>query len=124
MDLATRISAAFVQAIESNDDACLAALFDPAATTWHNFDRVSRTLTEMVAGYREFSKTFSRIRITDVVVHATVKGLVEQHIFNATHIETGLEIRMPCCLVLELRNNLIIKIEEYMDPAPLKSLLT
>ena len=90
------------------------------ATIWHNFDQVSMTPDESLAGVRTLFQSFVTRRYVDVRRHPTSTGLVQQHVLRLGTSD-GKTIDWPGCIVFEIRDGLISRLDEYVDMATLAS---
>jgi len=61
-------------------------------------------------------------RYEDRVVTATEQGFVEEHLVCGT-LPDGSKLRLPACVVCEVRDGRIVSLREYLDMAAAKGLL-
>lgn len=112
---------AFAAAFAGGDVAAIQSLYAPDAVIWHNNDGVEQTrehslfmlgwLAEHTASrsYQEVRRFFDDGR------------LIEQHTV-VMETAAGVTIRCPACLVVEVHDGLIARIDEYIDAAPFAAL--
>lgn len=116
LEVARRWLPAFLAGRRADDE-----LYADGATTWHNI------------GEREveIQRTPSRTRSNDAgsdlrVVEARVKVFDGGWVFQGTTVgtsPTGEPVRIPVCLVVELRDGKIARFEEYADSRAAEALL-
>ena len=107
----------FFDCVEAGDIDGLVACYAPDAEIWHNTD-------EQIQGPEDNRKTLSGMvtRITDrkyadrrVEVFPT--GFVQQHVLQGTRVQDGVRVELPACIVCEVKNGLITRLDEYFDSA-------
>jgi len=112
---ARRVSAAMAEAIATRDLAAMERLLHPEATVWHNTDGVTLARAAALEGIGQFFAAARQCGYADVRLAETGDGFVEQHIAEMAFGQDGPLLRVPCCLVVTLRDGLILSIEEYLD---------
>lgn len=120
MDHAAVADALFA-AIESGDIDAVADLYAPDVAVWHNTDEVTQ---DREANLRRLSWVVANLRdrtYTDVRRQVTESGFVQQHVPCATS-PSGQEVTVPACLVVEVRDGRIARIDEYLDHAQIAKL--
>lgn len=112
---------AFGAAFAAGDIAALGALYAPHAVVWHNNDGVeqSREQSLLVLGW--LAEHTSNRSYQDVRRFFDDGRLVEQHTV-VMETASGTTINCPACLVVEVRDGLISRIDEYIDAAPFAAL--
>lgn len=117
-DAAIDIARRFFAAIEAGDLDAIAALYAPEMTIWHNIYQVEMSgqvhLDRMRAS---FLPTYVKRRYTDVRILRTESGFVQRHIFEA-ELASGETVRVPSCLICDIHDGYIVRIEEYLTMAP------
>lgn len=109
---------AFFGALEAGSVEGVVACFTPDARIWHNFDQISLTPQENVAGLETLFNNFSTRRYCEVRRLPTPEGFVQQHILRLESVD-GRIIDWPGCIVFALREGKIARLEEYVDLAQL-----
>jgi ketosteroid isomerase-like protein len=109
---------AFFGALEDGSVEGVVACFTPDARIWHNFDQVSLTPEENVAGLKTLFTNFSVRRYSEVRRLPTPEGFVQQHILRLETTD-GRIIDWPGCILFALRDGKIARLEEYVDLAQL-----
>jgi ketosteroid isomerase-like protein len=108
-------------AIESGDLPAIAACYAPDARIWHNFDGVAQTLEENLATMAWLDKRLSGRKYEIVSRHAFDGGYVQQHVLTGT-LTSGEPFRMPACLVVQVVDGKIARLDEYLDTGHTKAL--
>lgn len=104
-------------AMQQGDLVSARACFAPGAVVWHNFDRVERNLDETMSDWGGMIAAFPERGLEDVRRIRTEAGsFVQQHLF-AVRDAKGERRAWPICLIVEIEEGLIIRIEEYVDRA-------
>jgi ketosteroid isomerase-like protein len=124
MDLALRphsrltdeVSTALRRALEAGDTGPLAGLLADDAVVWHNSDRQELGKEEAMTRIAALSTLASDIRV-EVVNHAdTAFGFVEQVVLRGLLTKTGRALELYNCIVVTVREALVVRIDEYVDP--------
>jgi ketosteroid isomerase-like protein len=115
--LADRLMAA----IERSDVAATSACYRPDARIWHNFDGIEQSVDENMRSLAWMDKRLSKRKYEIVARHAFAGGFVQQHVLTGT-LNNGAAFRMPACIVVQVRDGLIARLEEYLDTAHSKAL--
>jgi ketosteroid isomerase-like protein len=122
---ATRVADRVVAALEKGDEAELARLYHPGLrftirTTGAAFDR-----SAALRNFRTMWRHLSDVEVEVVDRQLTERGFLSQQVLRATLVD-GTRIEVPMCMVFELRDGRIGRIDEYFDAAavgPLAALL-
>lgn len=104
----------------------LADVYQDDVQSWHNFTGKTVTKAESLAlvggffaGFAE--KGFSRPYYTNIRLHYTDKGFVQQHVVEARRGDQL--FHMPGCLIIEVNDGKIVRQDEYVDPTPYTELM-
>ena len=113
-----------IDAIQAGDFDAAESAYDPDVVIWHNNDRQTQTRAENLATLRQFVSTTSERRYTDVRRRridggAAGEGVVQQHVLVAT-LHSGRVIELAACLVCDVIDGRITRLEEYFDAAALR----
>ena len=118
------LSNRFLSALERGDPDEVRAFYTNDARIWHNFDDVAQTVEEnlKLLGWmsRKLPQRHYRIGRREILPD----GWFQQHVLEAT-LPDGSPFRMLACCVITVRDGLISRLDEYLDPAqaaPLKNL--
>ena len=113
----TDIAQALVTAIELGDADGIAALYADSVAIWHNFDDKTQSRAENLGTLAGFIKTISNRKYTEIRCQETATGFVQQHVLTGT-FQDGRLLNMPCCLIVEVVDGKITRLDEYLDPSP------
>lgn len=103
-------------ALAAGDVAAAVACLAPDAQVWHGFDRVQHDRDAMAAQWAELVTTFPQRWVTDVRRSPTPDGFVQQQVL-VVRTASGAALGWPVCLVVTVRDGLIVRIDEYLDRA-------
>jgi ketosteroid isomerase-like protein len=115
-ELARRLT----RAIEQGDREGIRNVFAPGATVWHNFDPQEWDLERVVRTLSWLHRNVDELRYDDVRVEETPSGFVQRHVLRGRRGEH--ELAIAACLVAEVREGRIARLEEYLDPAQARAL--
>lgn len=116
------VAARFFAAIEAGDVAAIAAVYAPHAAIWHNTTRRAQSAAENVALLRHVVATVGPLRYEDVRRAATPTGFVQQHVLRC-RVPGGPELTVPACIVCDVQDGRITRLDEYFDGAAVAPLL-
>ncbi len=106
----------FAKAFEEGDVATINSIYAPNAVVWHNTDEREQPRDENIALARAVPTIFSSFKYRDVRVQLFDGGYVQQHVLHAVQMDGSL-LRIPVCVVVQVANNQITRIDEYYDSA-------
>ena len=118
------LSNRFLSALERGDPAEVRAFYTSDAVIWHNFDDVAQTVDENLKLLGWMSRKLPQRHFRIVRREILPDGWFQQHVLEAT-LPDGSPFRMLACCVVTVRDGLISRLDEYLDPAqaaPLKNL--
>ena len=118
LDVARRL----MTAIQAGDVAAVGALYADDMVGWRNFDRRELGKPAMLRVIEFLAKEVRDLRYDAIRVDPTPSGYVQQHVLHATAPD-GTRIESPACLVVEVRDGRIRRLEEYLDSAAIAPLL-
>lgn len=114
------LAAKFFGAIEAGDEAAVASCYADHAVIWHNDDGKAQAKAEnleVLKGFIGFtrSRAYTERRL---LTHGA--GFAQQHRLVAeTH--NGHVLTMDVSLFCVVENGVIVRLDEYMDPAPVQA---
>ena len=114
----------FLAALERGDPAEVRSFYAPDALIWHNFDNVAQTIDENLKLLGWMSRKLPQRHYRVVRREILSDGWVQQHVLEAT-LPDGKPFEMHACCVITMKDGVITRLDEYLDPAqaaPLKSL--
>lgn len=103
-------------ALVAGDVAEACDCFTVDAVIWHGFDRVEMTSDEAAHGWAVMTAQFPDRRVSDVRRQPITVGFIQQLNWHARKSE-GIWMGWPVCIVVEVRDGLIARIDEYIDRA-------
>ena len=114
-DIANRV----VAAIEAGDSAALGELYHDDVVIWHNTDRVEMTKEQNLASLDALAAMTTSRSFSDIRRYPIESGFVQQHVLHLSWGSGSGEL--PGCLIVTLRDNKIIRADEYLDGATIAS---
>ena len=119
MEQIDAIANRLIAAIEAGDRHALGAVYADDVVVWHNTDQVEMTKEQNLASLDALAAMTTARRFTDVRRHGIDGGFVQQHVLN---LDWGSGSgALPGCVVVQVRDGLISRIDEYLDGATIAS---
>ncbi|MDZ4866509.1 MAG: nuclear transport factor 2 family protein [Alphaproteobacteria bacterium] len=112
----------FFHAIEKGDVEAIRAIYAPDARIWHNNDRLEQTVDENLRVLAWVTKNLTNRHYRVQRRVAIPGGFMQQHVLEAE--TAGGPFSMPACIVCEVRDGRITRLEEYLDSAQANHLRT
>ena len=121
MSEAIEIGKRFFKAIERGDLETVRNLYHPDVEIWHNVDRLDRRKTgqsreENVALLKTLTKVVKDWEYDVWYREVTESGFVQQHILRGV-LPTGEKLALPVCIIFQINNGQITRLDEYLDSA-------
>jgi len=111
----------YAAATRTGDASAMAAVSEPDAVVWHNFDDVTVSAGRAARTLRWLHGSAPDVAWTDVAILPTSAGFVWQALLSGT--APGGSFAAHTCMVVTLSHGgLVVKTEEYIDPAALSAL--
>ncbi len=117
-------STRFLTALERGHPEEVRSFYTSDALIWHNFDDVAQTVDENLKLLGWMSRKLPQRHYRIVRREILSDGWFQQHVLEAS-LPDGSPFRMLACCVVTVRDGLISRLDEYLDPAqaaPLKNL--
>jgi uncharacterized protein len=117
---ALHVAERFFSAIERGDIEAVKAIYAPDARIWHSHDLKEQSVEENLHVLGWMSRNLPNRRYH---VHRRVAipgGFLQQHTLEAT--TQGGPFTMPACIVVEVKDGRIARLEEYLDSARIAEL--
>ena len=114
-DDALALAERFFSAVERGDLEAVKAIYAPDARIWHSHDLKEQGVQENLRVLGWMARNLSNRRYN---VHRRVAipgGFLQQHTLEATTARGPFS--MPACIVVEVKNGRIARLEEYLDSA-------
>jgi ketosteroid isomerase-like protein len=117
LDVAER----FFRAVEKGDMDAIKAIYAPDARIWHNNDRKEQTVEENLSVLRWVAANLTNRRYVVERRVAIPGGFLQQHVLEAQTARGPFS--MPACIVVQIENGRIKRLDEYLDSAQANHLL-
>jgi hypothetical protein len=108
----------FMSAVKIGDGDALRSVYAEYAGIWHTFDCLTQTREQNIHTLTWLFRHVRNIRYDDIRVSVTEDGFVQQHVMRADEPK----FTSPAMLRAWCENGVIVRIEEYLDSAPIASL--
>jgi uncharacterized protein len=109
-------AAKFVGAIQAGDADAVRACYAPDAKIWHNNDGLEQSVDQNLRVLRWFMRTLPDRHYRVLRVEALPDGFMQQHVLEATLVD-GTAWAMDACVVVRMKDGLIVRLDEYIDSA-------
>ena len=106
----------FFDCVETGDVDGLVACYAPDAVIWHNTDGVEQTPAENARTLRGFVARIAERVYDERRVAVFEGGFVHQHLLRGVRLD-GVRVSLPCCIVCQVRDGRITRLDEYFDSA-------
>jgi ketosteroid isomerase-like protein len=110
-----------IAAIEAGDVATVESLYADDMVGWRSFDQKELGKKPMLRVIEFLVKHVRDVHYENIRVETTPSGYVEQHVLHATAPD-GTKVAVPACLVVEVRDGRIRRLDEYLDSAAIAPL--
>ena len=108
----------FFDAIEKGDIETVRGIYAPDAVIWHNNDGLATTREDNLKVLTNFIKAVPERRYLERRVGAFDGGFVQQHLLKGK-LANGKDLALACCIVCEVKDGRITRLDEYFDSAAL-----
>jgi ketosteroid isomerase-like protein len=109
------VAQAFFSAIEAGDLAAVEALYAPDAVIWHNTDQRAQSAGENLEILRWMVRKIPSRRYAVSMRTEIPGGFLQQHVLTL-ETQNGRHV-MPACIVAQVRDGRIARLDEYLDSA-------
>jgi len=106
----------FSAVLERGDGEAARSFYAPDAKIWHNFDDYEQTVDENLKTLAWMQRKLPVRRYNIQRREVLHDGWVQQHVMEAT-LPDGKPFRMTACCVVKMKDGLITRLDEYLDPA-------
>lgn len=96
--------------------------FTADAVIWHNYDGLEQGVDDVLPMLTALVELVPGVRYDDIRRTAIPGGFVQQHVIRGT--AAGGELELPACMVIQVRDDRICRLEEYLDRRALLVLMT
>ena len=106
----------FIGAILEGDGDKVLSMYAEGATIWHNFDDLDQAPIDNAKTLRALHRLIPGFHYDAIRRTVLVDGFWQQHVLRATTADG--ELSIPAALRVYVRDGMITRLEEYLDPAP------
>ncbi len=106
----------FFDALANRDLDAVGDTLAADALVWHGFDGIAHDREAILASFVALFGLFEQILFYDVRQQPTPTGYVRQHVMSAKTAD-GRAIAWPVCAVVQIKDGLIVRLDEYLDRA-------
>lgn len=106
----------FFDAVEAGDIATLRACYADDARIWHNTDELEQSPEDNAEVLRGMVKRITERIYAERRLEVFPGGFVQRHVLEGTR-QDGVRLRLPACIVCEVRDGRITRLDEYFDSA-------
>ncbi len=103
-------------AIERGDIDTIKTCYAPDVRIWHNFDEIDQTLEDNIKIMHWMAKRLLDRKYTIESRRYFANGWVQQHVLTGT-TPSGTAFRMPACIICQVKDGRVTRLEEYLDTA-------
>lgn len=112
----------FLRAVERGDiETVRESVYTPETVIWHNTTDREIGPEDNYRTLRWLSGVLTGMRYEQERRHPTPDGFVQQHVLRGTTPD-GQEIEVRACFVATVRDDRIVRLEEYLDSAASRAL--
>jgi limonene-1,2-epoxide hydrolase len=113
------ISCRLTEAFGLKNIKAIADLYGDSIVVWHNHTNVFENKSENISSLSDFFELFSSVSYEDIKLTPTNGGFVQQHVIRGKLAANDHVVELPVCLVAQIEGSKIVRLDEYVDPAPL-----
>ncbi len=113
----------FFDALAAGDMDAVRSCYAPEAIVWRNTDRSVRAAEAHVRELGAFAERVTDRRYDDRRVRVFDGGFVHQHVLRCTRAD-GVAVKVPGCVVCDVVDGRITRLDEYLDSADAARLVT
>ena len=118
-EAATRaLAQRFFDAVEAGDLEAVGAIYAPDAVIWHNTDGQATGREANLETLRGFIRLIGERRYRERRVQVSRTGFTQQHVLTGVRRD-GTQVSLAACIVCEVRDGRISRLDEYFDSAAL-----
>ncbi len=107
----------FYRALTAGDVAGARACCTADALFWHCFDGIAQDLDEASLAWAGLGTSFAEMRVQDVRRSVMANGRIVHQQWFVARKRDGAPMGWAVCLLVDLRDGLIARIDEYIDRA-------
>ena len=108
-------------AIMRADIETVRGIYAPDAVIWHNNDGIEEDPDRNLRVLSWVARNIKDLRYEEIRRHETPTGFVQQHVLRGI-APNGTALEIPACIVCEVKDGRITRLDEYLDSAHTASL--
>lgn len=112
LDLCDRLFSAIMR----GDIEAVRGIYAPDAVIWHNDDKTAQSPEQNLRVLGWVTRNVKDLRYEEIRRHETPAGFVQQHVLRGI-APNGTPIEVPACIVCEVRDGRVTRLDEYLDSA-------
>jgi len=101
-------------AIARGDIEAVRGMYAPNAVIWHNNDMVEQTPEENLRTLGWVTRNIRDLRYEEMRRYDTGAGFVQQHVLRGI-APNGSPLELPACVVCQVKDGQITRLDEYLD---------
>lgn len=101
-------------AITRGDIEAVRGIYAPNAVIWHNNDMVEQTPEENLRTLGWVTRNIKDLRYEDLRRYDLGAGFMQQHVLRGI-APNGSPLELPACIVCQVKDGQITRLEEYLD---------
>lgn len=109
-------------AIMRADIDAVRAIYAPDAVIWHNNDGIEEDPDRNLRVLSWVARNIKDLRYEEVRRYETGSGFVQQHVLRGI-APNGAPLEIPACIVCEVKDGHITRLDEYLDSAHTAALM-
>jgi ketosteroid isomerase-like protein len=106
----------FFSAVQAGDLDTVRAIYAPDAVIWHNDDGLEVGPEANLRVLRWVTRNIQELRYEEVRRHDTGTGFIEQHVLRGI-APNGAQLEIPACIICEVKDGRVTRLDEYLDSA-------
>jgi ketosteroid isomerase-like protein len=103
-------------AIMRGDIDVVRGIYAPDAVIWHNNDQIEENPETNLRTLSWVTRNIKDLRYEDIRRQETATGFVQQHVLRGI-APNGAALEIPACIVCQVNDGRITRLEEYLDSA-------
>lgn len=121
-DQLNKLADELFRSVEQFDMAALDRLYAEDAVVWHNTDNTAQSRMDNLKLLSQIPVLFEVFKYTNIRRQLFKEGFVQQHdlVLRSKH---GVEFVVHVCMVVQVENDSIARIDEYMDSVQINAAL-
>ncbi len=106
----------FFAAVQAGDLETVRSIYAPDAVIWHNDDGLEVGPEQNLRVLGWVTRNIKDLRYEEVRRHDTGTGFIEQHVLRGI-APNGTALEIPACIICEVKDGKVTRLDEYLDSA-------